>query len=854
VFNQIFSIWRWIQIVVFAFLGCISLKFGGGFIPKTIYEALSDPDNFGVVFCLGIVLLVYLNWVAGFRFRHIKSLIKYPSFLFAVILSSIVIDYYPLNSAQVFVDFFRIPHVGFTSAVYIFSLLITGTLREVDCLIAKPKADLEKRTKPAGGIFSNFSVEQIIEWAKCETPITSEEEDFLGFSYRADRVLEYLLKRERNTVAIVGYYGAGKTSLTELAAKRAGSTHKDKLLFASVSCWGFNDATAAQEAVLGQIVAELSECGDCFAIEGMPSRFVKALSGTSNYLESFFSFIAPKDPDAQLKQICPILRALGVRLVVVVEDTERKGAQFDMAIIEGLLNRFRGISDISFVITASPDAMIDFVRLCEHTEVIPDLESEIVIKIISRVREHCLSKFPNDIDLIERKQLTEVPLWFGADKYGFWELQLSKIINTPRKLKATVRRFYNAWEALHGEVDVDELIIASCLRVCAPSAFGFLMRRHNEFARIVTKNNKQQNEPDLLLIRLRKEWAELNDQGFELAAAGKLLSVLDSASRPIFEEGSYRHVNIVQEFRSKDRKVYRARIFDERLSNDGILDQEVLHEITKAKTSGDWKQLGKKLEESKEFREIFDPLSRYMLGKKLTSEDLWQIVKEIFSIIRAKYGVKASDESPAYFAAIEWIRSCSPRLQERYEQAYKEIEACIPKNLQLATDIYSSLIQEGASDQILIEYGNRVMVLLKMAFDNAKGFELLADSLDTESPTTLDRLLRYNNSRGSNVRDWKKWSWLGPTLLKGIKKYPQKFVPQVSIILGLAYRPTPDLPQDFLLNEPVLESLFGGDARDVMIEMSKSHEINLAIENLIEGIDFLLINPRAQKWLEKSAR
>lgn len=353
--HLIFNIWRWIQIVVFTFLGCFALKFGNKFIPNSFFETLTNPENFWFIFSLGFILLIYLNWIAGFRFRHVQSLIKYPSFLFAVILTSIVIDYYSLQTTQVFADFFGIYHVGFTLTTYVFSLFITGAIREIGRLISKPENDTAKRTKSSAKDFQSFSAEEMIQWAKCETPITSEGEDFLEFSYRADRILEYLLKPERNTVAIAGYYGAGKTSLTELVAKKADSIHANRLLFVSVSCWGFNDA-AAQEAVLGQIVKELSERVDCFAIEGMPSRFVKALSGTSHYLESFFHFVAPKDADAQLKQICPILWALGARLVVVVEDTERKGAQFDIAIIEGLLNRFREISDISFIITASPDA------------------------------------------------------------------------------------------------------------------------------------------------------------------------------------------------------------------------------------------------------------------------------------------------------------------------------------------------------------------------------------------------------------------------------------------------------------------------------------------------------------------
>lgn len=61
----------------------------------------------------------------------------------------------------------------------------------------------------------------------------------------------------------------------------------------------------------------------------------------------------------------------------------------------------------------------------------------------------------------------------------------------------------------------------------------------------------------------------------------------------------------------------------------------------------------------------------------------------------------------------------------------------------------------------------------------------------------------------------------------------------------------PGLPENFLLNEPVLEGMFGTQAKDVMVELGKPVAINPAINGLIQGVDFSLINPRAQKWLEK---
>jgi len=421
---------RWLEIVFYFVVASATPSLGRKFIPKFLHDALSAPNGFWLIFCVCFILLVFLNRIAGFRFSHLRSLFVYPSFLLAALLACLAIDYH-FKTSQVLNVFLGIPHLGLATATYLLSLLIAGIRNDAGHFIYKPIDVATKTDEPVNKQIQNLSAEEIIKWAECEDPITSREDDFLKFNRRVDCILEHLRKDKRDTVAILGYCGSGKTSLTKLIEKRGGSGCSPKLLFDEVSCWGFNDSAAAQRAVLGQIIKMLSERVDCFAIKGMPARFVEALSGTSNYLGSLLSFVTPKNPDAQLKQLSPILRALDTRLVVVVEDTERNGTQFDLEGIEGLLNRFRGIPDISFVITVSPDAKIDFVRLCEHIEHIPDLEAEVVVKVVNLVREYCRKKFPDDIDPVERKSSPEGPSGIGGG-YSSWDFQMAKLVHTPR--------------------------------------------------------------------------------------------------------------------------------------------------------------------------------------------------------------------------------------------------------------------------------------------------------------------------------------------------------------------------------------------------------------------------------------
>jgi hypothetical protein len=294
-----------------------------------------------------------------------------------------------------------------------------------------------------------------------------------------------------------------------------------------------------------------------------------------------------------------------------------------------------------------------------------------------------------------------MPPWMGADKYGMWEFQLVKLLNTPRKLKATIRRFHNAWKVLHGEVDIDELLIASCLRVCAPSAFGFLMRRNGDFAKIAKYPNpgEQKEKEDPMIAILRSEWLELRDRSFDFSAAGKLLQMfLSTEAQVVFGEPQFSRTKLVQTFRSDMR--YQERIFNEVASSPGILDQEVLNEILHAQKTKNLGIIGRRIQDSRDFRHIFSDFRRYMLGSKLTNEEFWIIIKEVFAAIREKDARRASSESEAYCEVIHWVEICfRGDLDKYYEAAFELVRDSIPHNLRLAVDLYHDLILHNSAVQ-----------------------------------------------------------------------------------------------------------------------------------------------------------
>jgi hypothetical protein len=264
------------------------------------------------------------------------------------------------------------------------------------------------------------------------------------------------------------------------------------------------------------------------------------------------------------------------------------------------------------------------------------------------------------------------------------------------------------------------------------------------------------------------------------------------------------------------------------------------------------KEFKKHIEESAEYRQVFSRFCRFMLGSTITSEDFWTIIKEVFASIREKYGVKANSGCDAYFEVILWTELCfRGDLNRYYEAAFELVCASIPKNLQLAVDIYHNLILQNGAIQTLNEYGGRVMQLLKSAF-STNGSKVLDDALDESLPDTIHSLIGFNMPSNSQIRpDWKQWQWFGSILLDGIKMRHKKFAPQIALVLGLTLT-GPEVPANFIVNEAVLDGIFGLNAEAVMVELSKPFIINQPMKQFeakVHGVDFSLVTMRAQKWL-----
>jgi len=447
-----------------------------------------------------------------------------------------------------------------------------------------------------------------------------------------------------------------------------------------------------------------------------------------------------------------------------------------------------------------------------------------VLRILELVRQSNREQFSSDIDLVEDrtalnpKDRSKVELVTDLTGGLFWPWQVAKMVGTPRRLKAVIRRYSQAWERLHGEVDVDELLVATVLRVCSPGAFG----------------------------ALKEDWRlqTANDPDYELA--GKLLQILAPATVILFSEKVHARISSVQSFADSERSTYRNRIFDEELLDGELQDQTVLHAIIRGKKDEcGRRELAKSLEQSSAFLNVF----LFFQPRVIEGNDLWRLARELYAQMRGNYGRKASNECSDAFLPLTHL--CEQRLRspDSIDEIFQEIALCIPNHLHLAADIHHYLFPDRPSE-LQSRMTEKIIAAIKEALSSG-GPAILAQGLDDTYPALLHLVLTIGEDQSGNlpiVRDWRKWSWLGPILLSGLKQFRDIMAPQIACAIGLSLSHQ-QLQSDFTVNESLLNDLFGTQAKELMKEMAKPFPLLPEFKANRTGDDYSLVNPRAQRWL-----
>ena len=431
-----------------------------------------------------------------------------------------------------------------------------------------------------------------------EQPIEREEEDLFAHSKIAGKILNRVGSCHRS-LALVGQQGCGKSSILNLVRAKI----KDELphtLIATVDLWRLQIPEDAPQVLLNEIILELDNITDTIGLRSIPTSYkTLAIAEPTGRLQSFFSLVSQTDSIQLLKKLDLILKALNVRLVLMIEDADRLGKDFDTTHLARFVWAFRQLDSCFTIIAADMNhTNLDFTKLCDVIEKIPTPPLREIAKILVERYQHWTSKSVYSyIDPHTTRDESDKFELGRIHKYGLQPYlplnildtpirALATLMQTPRMLRHTLRRVDYAWGKLYGEAEIDDLIVMSALRECSAPTYAFILRNFERACQQIdrTEQGEQRSESSTAMESertpptIRTEWEEMLQSEREPSAIRQIVDLLG-----IEQLRSPRSPSLISDMPPQgvcvDSAPYFSRIVSEEIDVDEVRDQRVLRDI-----------------------------------------------------------------------------------------------------------------------------------------------------------------------------------------------------------------------------------------------------------------------------------
>jgi hypothetical protein len=439
-------------------------------------------------------------------------------------------------------------------------------------------------TEIAGGTAIRW--QDIEAWISAgERPIASNEPDFFSHRSLAKRIVQ-VAAVEGRPVALLGRFGTGKSSILNVV--RAELQHSSRLVVvADLDVWAVPNPEDVPRLALNRVVTALDEYVDTIEFRSLPTSYQRlAAAEPTGRLARILGLDGQSDSIDELVRLTPILDALDARIVLIVEDVERAGQGFDTRHLARLLWALRRVERSSIILAVDPDhAPLDFPKLCDTIERVPPVEVKQAATILTVAFSHWRSAYsfidPHPNRREGDKLRLETALMEGMMDYFRRTGRdtpldaLVSLLQTPRALKHVIRRVDRVWRSLHGEVELDDIVIVSALRHGAEPLFEFL----------VADIDAARTEPDDILPRtqtIKAEWDQVVNKVPNGAAAQRLVDL--TGITQLTRGHAANTTTAPQGVHVAEPVDYFSRIVAEEIAPGQIRDQDVLRDIDRWKT------------------------------------------------------------------------------------------------------------------------------------------------------------------------------------------------------------------------------------------------------------------------------
>ncbi len=381
------------------------------------------------------------------------------------------------------------------------------------CVVILRTGGKQATTKTPAGTIESLPLDKMAfgQWLMDDQPIHDDQANKLP-EHRdvANRILNRLLLQPDASqgtlpsVAIMGAYGSGKTSICNLVRDRywqrclAGDS-LPKLLFYQYEAWQYVTGEAAAKGLVEAATKAILEVADVPELWKLPDQYVTAVKeGGVTWARATASLFGSKgSPASVLSAVGEALERLGWRLVLFVDDLDRieeSAPQAQQAVTQAL-NQLQNVSNVQFVVavgrtrTHSHEGSVvtyDLLKLTRFQEVVPRLEPKWIVSQVRNLRDQALGDTSICYPWAEVQNDDKDPLawnyWYGLIEPSGLISQLVELLDTPRALKSALRETHAAWgSGLNGEINWYELLLACALRVAEPTLFEWIERDRDMF-------------------------------------------------------------------------------------------------------------------------------------------------------------------------------------------------------------------------------------------------------------------------------------------------------------------------------------------------------------------------------------
>ena len=578
-----------------------------------------------------------------------------------------------------------------------------------------------------------------------ERPIETARDDRFSRTQVTDRIVGHITKNERS-IALIGPMGCGKSSILNLVfeciAKRDPS-----ILVVKCDLWRARTPEEIPQIIISAIVNALDTVCDTIGLRDLPHTYRRLVAAEpSGTLHRIFSIENQTTSLHKLDRVDEILEILDRRIVLAVEDFERLPRTFSATHLSRFLWAIREIPRFSTIIAVDRQRVskdFDFAKLCDSIEMVPEMPTDDTARTLIGRYEYWSARYKNhdlqintggcdklDFDLI-RKHGIRTYLLNPAHNNPI--SMITTLLANPRFVKQALHRIDQDWKQLHGEVDLNDLIILTVLRCCAPKTVQFV-KTNIRIARLTSDRLEVG-----LLEGFRQEWKQVLSKEPEQEAVCYLVDLLGIAQLRA-ETAPYPDADASpQGVHLSDTTDYFARIISGTISAHEIRDQRVLRDI-ESSISGNHGRLAEGLVNSSVSNDSY--ISTWVRFSKPTVNEVLEISNVVIEVLLARDSSEVDPNEPVLVVLSNRLRTEQSTHEKARIESWLRTQATqnVSKSLSLASGLVLFCIRAQPQN----EGGKRLaQIVLDQISAQIVTPQQLLNTLSEKYPDTV-RVLLHN--------------------------------------------------------------------------------------------------------------